>query len=75
MSKSFRSGHLQVSVHRSLATGRDNWSLGMRSRLTVAVQRPEHRGVGVVRPPTQAVVEVTGALGRRRGGHCGDGEQ
>lgn len=28
-------------------------------RLTVAVQGPEQRGVGVVRPPTQAVVELT----------------
>lgn len=37
----------------------------------MAVQGPEERGVGVVRPPTQAVVEVAHAVGRRRGGCCG----
>lgn len=44
------------------------------SRLTVAVQGPEQGGVGVVSPPTQAVVEVAHAVGeRRRGGRCGGG--
>ena len=36
----------------------------------MAVQGPQERGVGVVRPPAQAVVEVTHAVGRRRGGCC-----
>lgn len=44
-------------------------------RLTVAVQGPEQRGVGVVRPPAQAVVKVARGVRRRRGGRCRGGEQ
>lgn len=44
-------------------------------RLTVAVQGPEERGVGVVRPPAQAAVEVARAVGWRRGSCCGGGEE
>lgn len=39
-------------------------------RLTVGVQGPVEGSAGVVRPPTQAVVEVAQAVRRRRGGCC-----
>lgn len=35
---------------------------GVGGGLTVAVQGPEERGAGVVRPPAQAVVEVAPAV-------------
>lgn len=38
----------------------------------MAVKRPEEGGSGVVGPPTQAVVKVTGAVRRRRGGDYKD---
>lgn len=39
-------------------------------RLTLAVCGPKQWGVGVVRPPTQAMFKITHGVGRRRGGHC-----
>lgn len=69
---------LQAAVHQTLAALRKtptkqlpspsaNQTTSSRERragrLTVAVQGPEQRVVGVVRPPTQAVVEVAHAVG------------